>query len=144
MTGSNVTVIQNRLIDTEFSSLTQARKSIGEAHKSKTCIKTQDGNKREIAGCNEFLFFNTLALSAFVNTIVEAAYLFGYRAKANAAKRFNPNLNARAKVAYAFIMGTGLERMIEYYSMDYEPETFREKLHECFKTSSGEYNCLPS
>ena len=81
------------------------------------------------------MFLTTMALSALANTMLDAAYLFGYRKKAHSNGHTNPVLQARAKEAYAFISGTGLDIMIEYYKLDYNAEEIRTQFCGHFKTS---------
>ena len=82
------------------------------------------------------MFFSTLALSTLVNTILDAAYVLGYRSKKNAEGKINPKLEAKSRQAYAFVSGTGLDLMIKYYQLDYDPEEIREQFFKRFKAPS--------
>ena len=82
------------------------------------------------------VFATTLALSALVNSMQDAAYLFGFRKKKTSEGFINKKLYESSKEAYAFLSGTGLEMMIEYYQIDYDAEELREKFGQIFKTTS--------
>ena len=82
------------------------------------------------------VFITTMALSALVTTLLDAAYILGYRSKRNAEGKTNPKLENSSKEAYAFISGTGLNIMIDYYHLDYDPEEIRNKFNGLFKVPS--------
>lgn len=60
----------------------------------------------------------------------------GYRAKKNAEGKTNPKLVERGKEAFAFVQGTGLELIIDYYQLDYNPDEIRDQFFNLFKVSS--------
>ena len=82
------------------------------------------------------MFTTTLALSSLVNSILDAAYIFGYRKKKQSEGHINPEMVENSKEAFAFISGTGLNMMIEYYQIDYNAEELREKFYHLFKINS--------
>jgi len=67
---------------------------------------------------------DTICLSSVVDAIIDAAYLFGYRER----KRSTPVSEERmsmAHEAYAFISGTGLNKVIEYYDLGLDADRLR-------------------
>ena len=131
MIGLNQTRIVHHLINQESASLTLARDWIGSLH-SNTSGKIQD-YKVVQTDYRNIVFFTTLALSALGHTILDAAYIFGHRNKANSEGKTNPKLQEISREAYAFISGTGLDLMIEYYQLDYDAEEIRFQFYQRFK-----------
>lgn len=75
---------------------------------------------------------DTLCLSALVDTLIDAALMFGYRER----KRSTPISEKRmceAREAYAFVSGTGLDQMIRYYQMELDPDELRTRFMNLWK-----------
>lgn len=75
-------------------------------------------------------------MSSLVNSILDAAYIFGYRKKKHSEGHINPKMQENSREAFAFVSGTGLETMIEYYQIDYNAEEIREKFYQLFKINT--------
>ena len=69
----------------------------------------------------------TMALGSLVDTFIAASYLFGNRHDSNAAGYTHKQRIRLGKLALAFISGTGLDLMIEYYKLDYDPTEIRKQ-----------------
>ena len=74
-------------------------------------------------------------MASLVDTFVQASYIFGNRHDANAGGYTHKQRMQIGQVALAFISGTGLDIMIEYYRMDYNAEEIRNQFFGIFKTS---------
>ena len=72
---------------------------------------------------------DSLCLSSLVDTLIDAAYLFGYRERKIKTPISDAKL-ATAKDAYAFISGTGLEMMIKYFDIDLNADNLRGRFSE--------------
>jgi len=76
-----------------------------------------------------------MALSSLVDTFVSASYIFGNRHDANAEGLTHKERMEVGKNALAFISGTGLNVMIEYYQLDYNADKIRKQFFGIFKVS---------
>ena len=79
---------------------------------------------------------DTLCLSTIADAIIDASYLFGYRER----RLKTPVSNARlsiAKEAYAFISGTGLDRVIEYYALDLDADKLRTSFESMWRQNGS-------
>ena len=119
--------------DTGFLSLTAARDQInGCPHPLSTSgatLATAQVDYRNV------VFMTTMALSSLVDTFVQASYVFGNRHDANAGGYTHKERMSLGKSALAFISGTGLEIMIEYYRLDYNADEIRSQFFGIFKIS---------
>ena len=132
MIGLDLIKMENHLIDQESNTLTHVRDYIGSLHHSNTSGRIQDYKVANVDYRN-IIFFTTLALSALSEVILDASYIMGHRQKANSEGKTNPKLQESSRDAYAFISGTGLELMIEYYQLDYNAEEIRFQFYQRFK-----------
>ena len=76
-----------------------------------------------------------MALSSLVDTFVQASYVFGNRHDSNAGAYSHKQRMKIGRTALAFISGTGLDLMIEYYKLDYNAEEIRNQFFGHFKIS---------
>ena len=117
--------------DTGFASLTLARDLInGCPHPLSTSgatLATAQVDYRNI------VFMTTMALSSLVDTFMAASYLFGNRHDANAGGYTHRQRMNAGKIAMAFISGTGLDLMIEYYRLDYNADEIRTQFFRHYK-----------
>ena len=81
------------------------------------------------------VFMTTMALSSLVDTFVQASYIFGNRHDSNAGGYTHKERMKIGQVALAFISGTGLNIMIEYYKLDYNADEIRNQFFGIFKIS---------
>lgn len=63
-------------------------------------------------------------MSSLVDALIDASYLFGYRERKIKTPPSKERMEKAAE-AYAFISGTGLDKMIRYYDINLDPETLR-------------------
>ena len=134
MTGLNKMEIVNHLIEQESCTLTHARDLIN------GCKHPYQGSGATLATAQvnyqNVVFMTTMALSSLVDTFVSASYLFGNRHNANWEGYTHKQRMRVGKVALAFISGTGLDLMIEYYKLDYDADEIREKFYGIFRVSA--------
>lgn len=79
---------------------------------------------------------DTLCLSSLVDTIIDASYLFGYRERYTK----NPVSNERMSMAYeayAFISGTGLDKVIQFYGLDLDAERLRTNFESLWRRNGS-------
>ena len=119
--------------DTGFLGLTAARDQInGCPHPyqdSGATLATAQVDYRNV------VFMTTMALSSLVDTFVAASYLFGNYHDANAGGYTHKQRMRIGKLALAFISGTGLNLMIDYYQLNYNADEIRNQFFGIFKTS---------
>ena len=82
-------------------------------------------------------FADTMALSCLANILIDASYYLGHRMKKTKNVGIDHNRTTSCKEAYAFMSGTGLDVLIDYYEMDLDPETLREKFCALFQANTA-------
>ena len=117
----------------ESNSLTRARELIGSQPKLNGFIKTQTTSKFAQVDHNNLLFVATAALTMIYFSLLEASYMF-----TGTCRRTNHEFRSsvRAREAYAFIQGTGLDIAIKKFNLDYDAETLRDEFNKIFKKSA--------
>jgi len=75
---------------------------------------------------------DSLCLSALVDSLIDAAHLFGYRERRTKYPVSEKRMVV-ARESYAFICGTGLDKMIKFYDMDFDPDELRSKFMDLWK-----------
>ena len=105
---------------------------IGNVHQFQSSGQTQASNYTLLRQSHRgVIYHTTLALSIVAETLLDASYYF-----LNTSQ--HPSSRQRRKFtesqeAIAFIRGTGLELIIDFYHLDFDPDTLRDKFYEYFK-----------
>lgn len=120
--------------ETKSSLLSVARDLIGQKHPFGTYTETQVSHKIYEASPRGSYGYGVLAREVLTDTIREASYMFihtnGNLSKAKLA------MTETSKAAYAFLRGTGLEIMLQAYSIDYDPNSLRTAFYAQFHIKS--------
>ena len=75
---------------------------------------------------------DSLCLSSLVDSLIDAAHLFGYRERKSKIPVSDKRMEV-AREAYAFICGTGLENMIKFYDFNLDADDLRSKFMDLWK-----------
>lgn len=122
MTILGETVMTQNSTYTESPTLTQARNLIGLLHQSRSCGQTQDFQQPIESNPANF-GFSHLGEKVLKTTLDEAAY-----ALVNTNGKLSKSMLAFAatsKEALFFILGTGLDIMLNVYNLDYDADRLR-------------------
>ena len=114
----------------ELLSLSHARQLIsGLARESETSTVTREFRFYAVPP-DQVLQYDTLILQVVENTLRDASIQF---VKTNG--HIGKNELKRSNEAFAFISGTGLEMMVQFYHLDLDPEFLRYKFYSRFHVS---------
>lgn len=121
--------------NTAYGSLSAARDLLG-GIKHPSSASTEAQNYRVYkSDYKSLVFMDTLCTAMIVDALVNAAHLFGYKK----IKKDIPLKGAhlyRAREAYAFISGTGLDKVIEYYQIDLNADELRSRFMSIWRQSA--------
>lgn len=131
-TGLRKTMMMENYLNTGSGSLSQLRESLGSLHRSTTYGVTQEV-KVYVKSPHQLQSLAVIANCVIESTFREASYMF---INTTNLQKFNPQLYKASSQAFVFISGTGLDQMIEYYQMEYDPNELREKFFMMFKVKT--------
>lgn len=102
---------------------------VGKVHQSTTSGEIQEFRVLE-ANPQGLHSYHKLAISILRHTLQEASYVFVHT---NGRLTREKSIHmATSRQALAFVMGTGLDIMLQSYGMDYNPEDLREQFYAIF------------
>ena len=79
------------------------------------------------------MFYDTLALRILNNLLVEASYSF--RTNSGHLTKEKKEALTHSSSALAFMRGTGFELMLDFYKLDYNPNSLRQNFFSMFNIS---------
>lgn len=79
---------------------------------------------------------DTLSLSVLTDVIMNAGYVFGFRERKNHCVVSESRMKI-AHEAFTFMQGTGLEKMLEYYQIDYSADSIRSAFTELWRKKNA-------
>ena len=74
------------------------------------------------------IMLNTIGLAVLTETFRSASFLFLHTNGHNSSRAFQEKMK-ESKIALMFIQGSGLEAMLNYYHMAYDPFRIRERFY---------------
>lgn len=103
--------------------ISSAKNSIGLVRESIISTETRTLKVYQ-TNYKSLVYMDSLCMTTIVDALVDASYLFGYR-KRKTGKPMSDERKEEAREAYAFISGTGLDAVIEFYGMDLDADKLR-------------------
>lgn len=106
---------------------------IGNLQESITCGLTQEV-KVYVQTPYKLEALAIVANQVLESTLKEASYILVNTD--DSLKKFNPSLYKASSKAFIFVSGTGLDLMLEYYHLEYDPNEIRHQFFTMFKVKT--------